>query len=170
MEKAGVSAITVHGRTRSQFYAGKADWSYIKEVKQNVNIPVIGNGDIRSPADTKRMLDETGCDAIMIGRAAMGDPWLIKRVVDYLETGILDDEPGSDERIAMCLKHARSLCELEGERKGIKMMRGQAPWYIKGMPGSAKVKNKITQIGTYRELEDILDQYQIELTQKEGTD
>ena len=163
MEKAGVSAIAVHGRTRSQFYEGHADWSYIKQVKEAVSIPVIGNGDITSPLDAKRMIEETGCDAIMIGRAAMGNPWIIKRTVDYLEKGILDEEPTFNQKIDMCLTHAKELCKLEGEVNGIRMMRGQAPWYIKGEHGAAKVKNQLTKINTYDELETILKAFQKEI-------
>ncbi len=163
MEKAGVSAIAVHGRTRSQFYEGHADWSYIKQVKDAVSIPIIGNGDITSPLDAKRMLKETGCDAIMIGRAAMGNPWIIKRTVDYLEKGVLDEEPTFNQKIDMCLTHAKELCKLEGEVNGIRMMRGQAPWYIKGEHGAAKVKNQLTKINTYEELEAILKSFQKEI-------
>ena len=158
-ESAGVSALAIHGRTRSQFYEGQADWSYIKQVKENISIPVIGNGDIRTPEDAKRMIDETGCDAVMIGRGAMGNPWLIKRTVDYLQTGTLEQEPSFDQKIMMCLEHTQRLIIKDGEKNAIRQMRGQAPWYIKGMHGAAKIKNKMTQMSTYKELEEILFSY-----------
>lgn len=172
IEKAGASAIAVHGRTRTQMYEGHANWSYIKEVKDSVSIPVIGNGDIRSVDDAIRMLDETGCDAIMIGRAAQGNPWLIKQISHYLETGEILDEPTPKEKIELCLAHAKRLMKLEPERNAMAQMRGQAPWYIKGMKGSAKVKNQITQIKTYNELESILNDYlkEIEVRQNENID
>ena len=109
IEKAGASAIAVHGRTRSQMYEGHADWSYIKKVKQAVSIPVIGNGDVKTAQDAKRMLEETGCDAVMVGRAALGNPWVIKQMVEYVENDILLDDPTADERIDQCLKHAQRL-------------------------------------------------------------
>ncbi|WP_314794460.1 tRNA dihydrouridine synthase DusB [Eggerthia catenaformis] len=158
-ESAGVSALAIHGRTRSQFYEGQADWSYIKQVKENISIPVIGNGDIRTPEDAKRMIEETGCDAVMIGRGAMGNPWLIKRTVDYLQTGILEQEPSFDQKIMMCLEYTQRLIIKDGEKNAIRQMRGQAPWYIKGMHGAAKIKNKMTQMSTYKEMEEILFSY-----------
>jgi len=162
-EQAGVSAIAVHGRTRSQFYEGEADWSWIKKVKDAVSVAVMGNGDIKSPEDAKRMLDETGCDAVMIGRAALGNPWLIKRTVDYLATGVLEDEPTYHDKIQQCLVHAQSLIDLDGEKGAMAQMRGQAPWYIKGLPGSAKVKNKLTQMTSYSGMQDILQAFETEL-------
>lgn len=158
-EKAGVKAISVHGRTRSQFYEGQANWDYIRQVKDAVNIPVIGNGDIRSPLDAKRMLEETQCDAVMIGRGAMGNPWLIKQTVDYLETGELKEEVTLEEKLEMCKTHAQKLISIHGEDIGIKEMRTQAPWYIKGLAGSAAYKNRMTQIETYQELVEIIDEF-----------
>lgn len=159
IEKAGASAITVHGRTRSQMYEGHADWSWIKKVKEAVNIPVIGNGDVKTPMDAKRMLEETGCDAVMVGRAALGNPWVISQMVTYLEKGILLDDVSIDERIDQCLRHAQRLIHLEGEKNAIRQMRGHAPWYMKGLKSSAKIKNVLSKIDTYEQLQHILEAY-----------
>jgi len=159
IEKAGASAIAVHARTRSQMYEGHADWSYIKQVKDAVSIPVIGNGDIRSALDAKRMMEETGCDAVMVGRAALGNPWIIKQIVEYIENGVLLDEPTVDEKIDQCLSHAQRLLLVEGEKSAIRQMRGHAPWYIKGLKSASVVKNQLSKIDTYVELERILEKY-----------
>ncbi len=159
IEKAGAKAIAVHGRTRSQMYEGKADWSYIKQVKDAVSIPVIGNGDVRTAQDAKRMLDETGCDAVMVGRAALGNPWVIKEMVSYVEHGILLDEPTVDEKIEQCLEHAKRLMEIDGEKNAIRQMRGHAPWYIKGLKSSGVVKNRLSRIDTYDQLVETLEAY-----------
>ena len=123
IEKAGASAIAIHGRTRSQMYEGKADWKIITDVKAAVKIPVIGNGDVRSVEDAKRMLEETGVDAVMIGRAALGNPWLIKQVVQSLETGVIIEEPTYQEKIAQCISHAKKLMEIEPEKVAMFQMR-----------------------------------------------
>lgn len=159
IEKAGASAIAIHGRTRSQMYEGKADWQIIKQVKETVSIPVIGNGDIKSVVDAKRMLEETGVDAIMVGRAALGNPWLIKQLVDVLEKGEEAREPSYEEKLAQCLAHAKQLLEIEPEKVAMTQMRGHAPWYIKGMPSSAKAKDQLSKINTYQELEEIIQEY-----------
>ena len=159
IEKAGASAIAIHGRTRSQMYEGKADWSWIKKVKKAVNIPVIGNGDVRTAKDAKRMIDETGVDAVMVGRAALGNPWVVKQMAAYVEDGIELEDPTYEDRIEQCLKHAQELIEFEGERLAIREMRGHAPWYIKGIKSSSYVKNKLSKIETYQELEEILTDY-----------
>ena len=160
IEKAGASAIAIHGRTRSQMYEGKADWKIIADVKAAVKIPVIGNGDVRSVEDAKRMLEETGVDAVMIGRAALGNPWLIKQVVQSLETGVIIEEPTYQEKIAQCLSHAKKLMEMEPEKVAMFQMRGHAPWYIKGLKSSARVKNELSKINTFEELKTILKDYQ----------
>ena len=159
IEKAGASAIAIHGRTRSQMYEGKADWDIIRQVKEAVNIPVIGNGDIRSVEDAKRMFEQTNVDAIMVGRAALGNPWLIKQIVESLKTGEVLPEPTYQEKIAQCLAHGRRLMEIEPEKIAMFQMRGHAPWYIKGLKSSARVKNELSKIDTFEQLEHILTGY-----------
>lgn len=162
LESVGVCAIAVHGRTRVQMYEGKADWSYIKAVKEAVSIPVIGNGDIRSPQDAKKMLEETGCDAVMIGRGVLGDPWLIKEVATYLETQEELPKVSVEEKFTMARLHAKRLCDLKGEKVGMREMRGHAAWYVKGLPKSHQLKDQLTKINTYSELETILNTYEKE--------
>ena len=142
VEKAGASAICVHPRTRSQGYSGKADWSIIKEVKENVSIPVIGNGDIKSPVDAKRMLDETGCDAVMIGRGVLGNPWLIKNCINYLEGKELIDVTVED-RIDMCSTHLEYLNSLKDEKLACLEIRNHIGWYFKGIKSSNDLKNRV---------------------------
>ncbi len=142
-EKNGAAAITIHGRTREQYYSGKADWNIIKAVKESVNIPVIGNGDIFTPLDAEKMLGYTGCDAVMIGRGAQGNPFLFKRTVHYLETGELLPEPTWEERLDMAERHMDMLADHKGEVIGIREMRKHMGWYIKGLPHSAEMRVKI---------------------------
>ena len=160
MEKAGVSAIILHARTRSQMYEGHADWSWIKKVKDAVSIPVIGNGDIRSVEDMKAMMEQTGCDGVMIGRGIVGNPFLIQECTDYF-TGE-HHEFTLEQRLAACKKHARLLCEDEGESIAILQMRGLASWYLKGLPSSHSFKNRLSSMKTYDELCAILDDYEKE--------
>ena len=161
IEKAGASAITVHPRTRAQGYMGKADWNIIKEVKENVKIPVIGNGDILSCYDAKRMLDETKCDAVMIGRGVLGNPWLIKECVDYLEKGIEPKEISLKEKIDMIKKHTDLLIKTKDEKVALLEMRSHASWYLKGIPGGNKIRNEITKVKTREELFNILDRLEV---------
>ena len=162
VEKAGASAICVHPRTRSQGYSGNADWSVIKSVKENVSIPVIGNGDIRSPEDAKRMLEETKCDAVMIGRGVLGNPWLIKNTIKYLNGEEVDDVSFS-EKIDMCLKHLNYLKDLKNEKVALLEIRNHVAWYFKGLPGAANIKNKIYQTSSIRDIIDILNGFKEDL-------
>ena len=157
IEKAGASAIAVHGRTRSQMYEGKADWSYIKQVKDAVSIPVIGNGDVRSVEDFHRMMNETGCDAVMLGRGIVGNPFLIQECVDSI-TG-QKHEFSMEDRIEICMDHARGLANTKGEKVAIREMRGLASWYLKGLPSSRIFKNEMSQMNTLEDLENILHQF-----------
>ena len=158
-EKAGASAITVHGRTRSQGYSGTVDLDIIKKVKESVNIPVIGNGDITDIYKAKEMIEYTGCDGIMIGRGVLGNPWLMKEVITYLNDGIVIDKPSYEERIDMCFHHLDYLMNIKPEKVAILEMRSHAAWYIKGMPGAQSVKNEIFKAKTYDEFKNILDKY-----------
>ena len=159
VEEAGASAITVHPRTRAQGYEGLADWSIIKKVKENVNIPVIGNGYIKSVDDAIRMFNETNCDAIMIGRASLGNPYIFKQISHYLKTHEILGEQTKNEKIDMCLKHMKYLLEIKNEKVAILEMRTHAAWYIKGMKDSAIIKNKIFKCETKEELEKVLLDY-----------
>ena len=158
-ERAGASAITVHARTRAQGYSGKADWSIIKEVKENVSIPVIGNGDIKSPLDAKKMLDETGCDAIMIARASLGNPWIIKNTVHYLETGELLPDPTKEDKINMIKKHLNYLLEIKHEKVALLEMRTEASYYLKGLTGASPYKIKLFQTKNKEEFLKIIDEF-----------
>jgi tRNA-dihydrouridine synthase B len=158
-EQAGAAAVSVHGRTREQFYSGFADWNSIREVKQAVRIPVIGNGDIRTPQDAKRMLTETGCDGIMIGRGAQGNPWIFRQVAHYLATGEVLPSPGLKERIDMLLRHLDMLVEHKGEYIGIREMRSHAAWYTKGLPKSAELRLKFNQAISRENFIHIMENY-----------
>lgn len=155
-ERGGAQAVAVHGRTRAQMYEGKARWDVIKQVKEAVNIPVIGNGDVDSPQKAKQMLDEIGVDGVMIGRAALGNPWMLYRTVKYLEEGKLYPEPTPKERIDICQLHMDRLIALKGEKIAIQEMRKHASWYIKGIRGAAKIRNQINQAETRDQLLSIL--------------
>lgn len=158
-EANGAAAITVHGRTREQFYSGKADWGIIKSVKEAVSIPVIGNGDIFTPQDAKKMLEYTGCDGIMIGRGAQGNPWIFKRVLTYLETGEMLPETTVDEKINKIFEHFELMIKLKNEILAVKEMRKHISWYIKGMKDSTKVKESVNKLNTFEEVRQTLLEY-----------
>lgn len=159
MEKAGVDAITIHPRTKTQMYTGHSDWSIIKDVKDAVSIPVIGNGDIKSYADAKQMLNETGCDAVMIGRAAFGNPWLLKEVVDGLVGKDVDTNVSTDEIYEYIIKHTESLKSLKGEKIATREMRGHIAWYISGLPYNKRIKDIVNQVEDYKLMLKVLQDY-----------
>ena len=157
-EDAGAAAIAVHGRTRAQYYAGEADWDCIRAVKEAVSIPVIGNGDVTSAAAAKDMFTKTGCDGVMVGRAAQGNPWIFKEIVTYLQTGSLPPRPDAGEVRRMVERHAALLLDLKGEYTGIREMRKHLAWYTAGYPNSARFRQQINSMETFEELLAGLDQ------------
>ena len=159
VEKAGASLITVHGRTRAQGYSGKVDLDIIKKVKENVSIPVIGNGDIKSCYDAKYMIDYTKCDAVMIGRGILGNPWLIKECVDYLDSGILPKEVTIKEKFDMIKRHMNLLLNTKNEKVALLEMRTHIAYYLKGIPGTKELKQKIFKTKTKKEIIDLLDDF-----------
>ncbi|WP_100332758.1 tRNA dihydrouridine synthase DusB [Bacillus xiapuensis] len=169
VERAGGKAVSLHGRTRVQMYEGHANWDIIKEVKQAVNIPVIGNGDVKTPQDAKRMLEETGVDGVMIGRAALGNPWMIYRTVHYLETGELMGEPSAREKVEVCLLHLDRLIQLKGEFIAVREMRKHAAWYLKGIRGNARVRKAINLCETRDDLVNLLSGFVQEVEEKEDS-
>jgi len=155
-ESCGVAAVAVHGRTREQYYAGSADWDIIRRVKEALTIPVIGNGDVTGPESAERMLRETGCDAVLIGRAARGNPWIFRQTIHYLETGELLPRPSMEEVRTMMLRHAALLKEYKGEYTAVREMRKHVCWYTAGYPHSARLRERINEMETMEQLEEII--------------
>lgn len=161
VEQAGAKAIAIHARTRAQGYSGKADWNIIKQVKEAVQIPVIGNGDIKSAKDAQRMLDETGCDAIMIGRGVLGNPWLIRECVAYLETGKEILPPTNKEKLAMLKHHFDLLLQTKNEKLAVLEIRTHAAWYLKGLPNTLELKNAIFKVKTKEDFYTLIEEYEV---------
>jgi tRNA-dihydrouridine synthase B len=159
MEDAGAAAVAVHGRTREQYYRGKADWDIIRQVKEAVNIPVFGNGDIFQPEDAVRMLRETGCDGVMIARGAKGNPWIFRRTVHLIRTGEQLPLPTKGEVKAMIQQHAAMLAEFKGELTAMREMRSHVAWYTAGFPNSAALRNEVSQVETMEELMGLLEKF-----------
>ena len=156
MEDAGAAAVTVHGRTREQYYSGRADWEVLRSVKEAVSIPVIGNGDVFSPEDAKRMLKSTGVDGIALARAVRGNPWLIRRTVLFLESGVLPEEPGLEERLRLMERHIALMVEHKGERTAVREMRKHLSWYTAGLPRSSDFRRRVNAAETSEELRGLL--------------
>lgn len=155
-EACGVAAVAVHGRTRQQFYSGKADWDIIRQVKEAVKIPVIGNGDVFTPQDAKRLVEETGCDGIMVARGAKGNPWIFREITEYLDTGRICERPSKEELKAMILRHGQMMLNFKGEMAGMREMRKHVAWYTAGYPNSAALRNDINTVSTLEELEALI--------------
>lgn len=151
-ENAGAKAITVHGRTRDQFYSGKADWEVIARVKEAVTIPVIGNGDVFCPEHARQMLEKTGCDAVMVGRGAQGNPWIFQKILHYIYTGELLPWPADDEKYQVIHEHYQMMVDLKGENTAVKEMRKHLAWYLKGIPGAANARTKIFALSSSSEV------------------
>lgn len=155
-EACGVAAVAVHGRTREQYYSGKADWEIIRRVKEAVSIPVIGNGDVHSPEAAKKLLEETGCDGVMIARGARGNPWIFRRIVSYLETGIIPPEPSKEDVKDMIFRHAAMMTEQKGELAAMREMRKHVAWYTAGYPHSAALRREINEVETLEGLKELV--------------
>ena len=155
-ESAGAAAVAVHGRTREQYYSGKADWDIIRQVKEAVKIPVIGNGDVTSPEAARQLMETTGCDGIMIGRGAQGNPWIFRQILHWMETGEEEPKPDLEEVKAMILRHARMLVEYKGAYTGIREMRKHVAWYTAGYPTSAKLRARVNEIESLEALEHLI--------------
>ena len=157
IEDAGAAAVAVHGRTREQYYSGKADWDIIRQVKEAVKIPVIGNGDVVSGESALAMMCETGCDGVMIGRGAQGNPWIFSELVEYEKTGVMPQRPSNEELKEMMLRHARLQIQYKGEYLGIREMRKHVSWYTTGLKNSAKLRGEINAVESYEELVELLE-------------
>ena len=157
LEDCGVAAIAVHGRTRAQFYSGKADWDIIRQVKEAVSIPVIGNGDVVDAASAEALVEQTGCDGIMIGRGAEGNPWIFKEINEYLKTGIVPEKPSAEEVKNMILKHASMLIEYKGEYTAVREMRKHIAWYTQGLPHSAELRRRCNEIVSWESLKEVIE-------------
>ena len=158
-QESGAAAVAVHGRTREQYYSGKADWSVIRKVKETVTIPVIGNGDILTAADAIRMREETGCDGFMIARGAQGNPWIFKQILHEWETGESMEKPSPEEMAEMMLRHARMQIEFKGEYVGIREMRKHAAWYTAGYHGASHLRRSLSEVESYGQLEELMGRF-----------
>lgn len=158
-EASGISALAIHGRTREQYYSGKADWDIIAKIKESINIPVIGNGDVFEVEDAINMINKTNCDAIMIGRGAQGNPWIFKRINHYMKTGEILPEPTGEEKINTALKHLKLAIDEHGEYVAVREMRKHIAWYLKGLRGSARLRDEINKIESYEEVVNKLRDY-----------
>ena len=156
-ESCGVAAVAVHGRTREQYYSGKADWDIIRQVKEAVSIPIIGNGDVTSPEKSEKLVKETGCDGIMLGRAVQGNPWLFSEILYYQETGKMKPKPSMEEIKKMMLRHAKLQLEYKGVYTGMREMRKHVAWYTSGMPHSASVRRMVNEVESYEQLEELVN-------------
>ena len=151
-EDNGCDAVIVHGRTREQYYSGQCDLEIIKAVRQAVQIPVIGNGDVRDIRSAEKMFDTTGCDAVMIGRAALGSPWIFRQLNDYFEKGIITELPSSEEKLEIMRKHIELVVKYKGEHMGMLQSRKQLAWYLKGFKGAAKLRNEAGKVSTLEDM------------------
>ncbi len=160
-QESGAAAVAVHGRTREQYYSGTADWEIIRRVKETLTIPVIGNGDVVDGPSARAMMEQTGCDAIMVGRAARGNPWIFHQINAYLKTGVEETRPDYETVKQMMLRHAAMLLETKGEYTGIREMRKHVSWYTAGYPNSARMRQMVNEMETYEQLKEFLDTYRV---------